>query len=161
MKKIICIFFSALLFITAVLMPSFAQPDSSQQSVQGLGRIFSALAMAEFANQNPGQDTSLLAGRAQDYATEVAKILLAAKTGPQAAESIIRESAPWYAEALNNILNGNNSLNFYINEYIREITDLFSRYNLGLAPQSQIVLLTSSHLQKMYSILRPSFYNYE
>lgn len=161
MKKIICIFFAALLFITAVLMPSFAQPDSSRQSAQQLGGVFSQAAMAEFRSENPGQDTSLLVSRVQDYGSEMAKVMLDAKVDPQVTESIITESAPWYAEALSNMLNGDNSLNFYINEYIRQITDLFSRNKLGLSVQSQIVLLTSSHFEKMHSLLNPSFYNYE
>lgn len=162
MQKIISLFLALILSLSAFPGLAGAQPESaSPPSAEGLGRFFSALAMAEFANENPGQDSSVLAVRAEEYGRQVARILLEAKVEPQEAQAIIEESAPWYAQALDNILNGSNSLNFYTNEYIRELTDLFSRCNLGLAPQSEIVLLASSHLQKMKSILKPSFYNYE
>ena len=161
MKRPIFLFLALILLIGASPKISLAEPVGNQQPAQGLGETFAALALDKFSNDNPGQDTSLLASRVQDYGREVAKILFEGKVEPQTAESIIMESAPWYAEALDNILNGDNSLNFYINEYIRQITDLFSRHKLGLSVQSQVVLLTSSHLEKMYSLLKPSFYHYQ
>ncbi|MFH0762928.1 MAG: hypothetical protein V1925_03440 [Candidatus Omnitrophota bacterium] len=160
MKRLVLLFSALTLLIGLSLKVSLAQTDAPP-SAEGLGKSFSSIAMACFRSNNPGQDTSLLASRVQDYGSKMAEALLKGKVEPQAVEAIITESAPWYAEALSNLLNGDNSLNFYINEYIRQITDLFSRNKIGLDPQSQIVLLTSSHLEKMYSLLKPSFYHYQ
>jgi len=156
MKKVL---FFTLLLITAQGICS-AQEVPVGYSAEQLGLNFRQIAISEFANENPGQDTAVLGNRVQEYATEMAGIMLSGKVKPEDALSIMNNCAPWYAATLTRILKGD-ALNIYINDYIKQLTDLFSEYKLDLKPQSDIVLLTSVHLQKMNDLLNPSFYNYQ
>ena len=158
MKKFFALLFIPVLFFCA-RGPVFAQ-EVEGISAEQLGINFSQIAMSEFGSVNPGQDTSLLASRAQEYGREMAKIMLEGKVPPEAALEIVNQCAPWYAEALTQMIKGND-LNSYINRYVKKITDLFSQNKLDLAVQSNIVMLTSDRFEKMYRLLNPSFYHYQ
>ncbi len=156
--------FFGLLFISAFLITASYKTSFAQEvvgfSAEQLGINFRQIVIFEFSSRNPGQNTSLLANHIQEYGTKMAQILLGGKVEPQDAMTIVNECAPWYAQALTRMLKGN-ALNNYINEYVRKITDLFSQYKLDLDAQSNIVLLSSNHLENMYNRLNPSFYNYQ
>lgn len=157
MKKFI--FFALGLLIAASHTRAVAQ-EPAEYSAQQLGVTFGQIVMSEFSRGDPAQDSSVWASRVQDYGREMAGMLLGGRVNSQNALEIIKECAPWYARALTRILKGT-ALNIYINDYIKALTSLFSEYKLDLHLQSDLVLLASSHLEKMNDLLNPSFYNYQ
>jgi hypothetical protein len=145
----------AIFFILSLLVPGFGFAAAGNPEAEAIAQEFTQNVMNKFESaEHPELDQAAISDKVDDYSQKFAGILLEAGLDVKAAGMIMQQAAVWYGQSLDDLFN-EKPYNAVIQAYSDKIAGLFSKQQLTMDVQSEIVDMSSDNLESLNDLFHP------